>query len=127
MPTGPQGWNQSLSGTTLFQVRPEISQQRFTQNVQIAGQRTLYLSVHDDEQPAEIFLRLKGPDCSAELIGLYDVVALPLSLAMQHGGGGLRRWRISSLEPSLFHVVPSSGTIASGLVPVCRISSFGTC
>ena len=31
-----------------------------TQKVRIAGQRTLYISLHDDEQPAEIFLRLKG-------------------------------------------------------------------
>jgi hypothetical protein len=29
-----------------------------TQKVRIAGQRTLYLSVHDDAQPAEIFLRV---------------------------------------------------------------------
>lgn len=29
-----------------------------TQKVKIASQRTLYISVHDDEQPAEIFLRL---------------------------------------------------------------------
>ncbi len=54
-----------------------------TQKVRIAGQRTLYLSVHDDEHPAEIFLRLKGPDCSSELIGLYDVVARLMSLALQ--------------------------------------------
>lgn len=54
-----------------------------TQKVKIAGQRTLYLSVHDDEHPAEIFLRLKGPDCSSELIGLYDVVARLMSLALQ--------------------------------------------
>ena len=48
-----------------------------TQKFKIAGQRTLYVSVHDDEQPGEIFLRLKGPDCSSELIGLYDVLARP--------------------------------------------------
>jgi hypothetical protein len=56
-----------------------------TQKVRIAGQRTLYLSVHDDEQPAEIFLRVKGSDCSSELIGLYDVVARLMSLALQYG------------------------------------------
>ena len=56
-----------------------------TQKVKIAGQRTLYISVHDDEQPAEIFLRLKGADCSAELIGLYDVIARLASVALQHG------------------------------------------
>ena len=43
-----------------------------TQKVSIAGQRTLYISVQNDDQPAEIFLRAKGSDCCAELIGLYD-------------------------------------------------------
>ncbi|HKQ34480.1 MAG TPA: hypothetical protein VJT11_04155 [Nitrospiraceae bacterium] len=56
-----------------------------TQKVKVAGQRTLYLSVHDDVQPAEIFLRLKGSDCSSELIGLYDVIARLMSLALQYG------------------------------------------
>jgi hypothetical protein len=56
-----------------------------TQKVRIAGQRTLYLSVHDDAQPAEVFLRVKGPDCSSELIGLYDVIARLMSLALQYG------------------------------------------
>jgi hypothetical protein len=56
-----------------------------TQKVKIAGQRTLYLSVHDDAHPAEVFLRLKGSDCSSELIGLYDVVARLMSLALQYG------------------------------------------
>lgn len=57
-----------------------------TQKVKIAGQRTLYISVHDDEDPAEIFLRVEGLDCSSELIGLYDVVARLMSSALQHGG-----------------------------------------
>jgi ribonucleoside-diphosphate reductase alpha chain len=56
-----------------------------TQKVRIAGHRTLYLSVHDDKRPAEIFLRVKGPDCSSELIGLYDVIARLMSLALQYG------------------------------------------
>ena len=56
-----------------------------TQKFRIAGQRTLYLSVHDDAVPAEIFLRVKGSDCSSELIGLYDVVARLMSLALQYG------------------------------------------
>ncbi|SPP64742.1 hypothetical protein [Nitrospira lenta] len=55
------------------------------QKVRISGQRTLYLSVHDDPQPAEIFLRLKGPDCTSELIGLYDVIARLMSVALQYG------------------------------------------
>jgi len=56
-----------------------------TQKIRVAGQRTLYISVHDNKHPAEIFLRLKGDDCSSELIGLYDVVARLLSLALQYG------------------------------------------
>ncbi len=44
--------------------------QHITQKVRIAGPRTLYLSVHDDAHPAEILLRVKGLDCSSELIGL---------------------------------------------------------
>ena len=80
-----------------------------TQKVKIAGQRTLYLSVHDDDQPAEIFLRVKGPDCSSELIGLYDVIARLMSLALQYGLW-LRISVISSLMPNLLHMGPSSGT-----------------
>jgi len=56
-----------------------------TQKFRIVGQRTLYLSIHDDEQPAEIFLRVKGSDCSSELIGLYDVIARLMSIALQYG------------------------------------------
>lgn len=56
-----------------------------TQKLNIVGHRTLDLSVHDDEHPAEIFLRLKGSDCSSELIGLYDVIARLMGLALQYG------------------------------------------
>ena len=56
-----------------------------TQKVRIAGQCTLYLSVDDDTQPAEVFLRLKGSNCSTESIGLYDVIARLLSLSLQYG------------------------------------------
>ena len=56
-----------------------------TQKVRIAGQRTLYISVHADAHPAEVYLRLKGSDCSSELIGLYDVIARLMSLALQYG------------------------------------------
>jgi hypothetical protein len=40
-----------------------------------ARHRTLCISVHDDEQPAENFLPLKSSDYSSELIGLYEVIA----------------------------------------------------
>ncbi|MDF0675645.1 MAG: hypothetical protein P0120_15085 [Nitrospira sp.] len=55
-----------------------------TQKVRVAG-RTLYISVHDDPAPAELFLRVKGADCTPELIGLYDVIARLMSLALQYG------------------------------------------
>ena len=56
-----------------------------TQKVRIAGRRTLYISVHDAPQPAELFLRIKGPDCTSEIIALYDVMARLMSLALQYG------------------------------------------
>jgi len=58
------------------------------QKVKIAGQQT------------EIFLRLKGSDCSSELIGLYDAVARLVSLSLQYGLR-LRRPAITSLKPTL--------------------------
>lgn len=57
-----------------------------TQKFRIAGQRTFYISVHNDPCPAEVFLRLKGPDCSSELIGLYDVIARLMCIALQGSG-----------------------------------------
>lgn len=56
-----------------------------TQKVRIANQRTLYISVHDDSSPAEVFLRVKGTDCTPETIGLYDVIARLMSVALQYG------------------------------------------
>jgi hypothetical protein len=55
-----------------------------TQKVRIPG-RTLYISVHDDPTPAELFLRVKGLGCTAETIALYDVIARLASIALQHG------------------------------------------
>jgi len=40
-----------------------------TQKVKIAGQRTLYFSVHDDPRSTEVVLRVKGSVCTSELIG----------------------------------------------------------
>jgi hypothetical protein len=82
-----------------------------TQKVKVAGQRTLYLSDHDDEQPAEIFLCLKGSDCSSEMIGLYDVIARLMSLALQYGAPRLRRSAISSLGLNLLHTGLYSDTV----------------
>ena len=76
---GTEGHGQSLRRSL------PARRHHITQKVKIAGRRTLYLSVHDDAQPAEIFLRVKGADCSSELIGLYDVIARLMSLALQYG------------------------------------------
>ena len=92
-----------------------------TQKVRIADQRTLYISVHDDAQPAEVLLRLKGADCSSELIGLYDVIARLMSLALQYGARRLRRSAISSPAPNLNHAAWCPGTIASSPARVYRI------
>ncbi len=62
-----------------------------TQKVRIANQRTLYLSVQDDPSPAEIFLRVKGADCTPETIALYDVIARLMSVALQYGAHPLEK------------------------------------
>lgn len=55
-----------------------------TQKIKIASQRTRYTSVHDDPRRAEVFLRLKGPDCSSELIGPCDIIPRLMSIAVQN-------------------------------------------
>jgi hypothetical protein len=55
-----------------------------TQKVRIPG-RTLYISLHADPSPAELFLRVKGVGCTAEIIALYDVIARLASIALQYG------------------------------------------
>ena len=92
-----------------------------TQKIKIAGYRTLYVRVHDDGQPAEIFLRLKGSDCSSELIALYDVIARLMSLALQYGAPLLRRSVISSPASNLNRADRYLGMIASSIVRVCLI------
>ena len=91
-----------------------------THKVRIAVERALSLSMHDDGQP-EVFLRVKGPDCSSELIGLYPVIARQMSLALLYGALHLRRSSISLLGLKLPHMAPLSGTLASNTVRVCRI------
>ena len=59
--------------------------QHVTQKVKVGGQRTLYISVHEDAQPAELFVRIKGEGCTSEVIALYDVIARLSSLALQYG------------------------------------------
>jgi hypothetical protein len=57
--------------------------EHITQKIEIARQRILYVSVHNDERPTEIFL-VKGRDCSSELMRLYEVIAPPV----EHLGSG---------------------------------------
>lgn len=92
------------------------SRDQITQKVRIDRPCTLCLSVHEDAQPAEVFLRMKGPDCSSKLIGLYDVVARLMSIALQYGAPRLRRSANSSLGPNLRPAALCLGTIASSTV-----------
>jgi ribonucleoside-diphosphate reductase alpha chain len=59
--------------------------QHTTQKVRLPGQRTVYVTVHDDDQPAEVFLRVKGAGYTSEVIALYDVIARLASMALQFG------------------------------------------
>lgn len=47
--------------------------------------RTVYLTLHDDLEPGEVFIRVRGANVSDEVIALYDVLARMMSLALQHG------------------------------------------
>ena len=64
---------------------PSRRNRRITQKVKIASKRRLYISVHEDPLRAEIFLRVKGADCSSELIAVYDVIARLISIELQYG------------------------------------------
>jgi hypothetical protein len=56
-----------------------------TQKVRVGHRRTLYLSTHAASPPLELFVRVKGADCTAEVVALYDVLARLTSLALQYG------------------------------------------
>lgn len=58
---------------------------RTAQTVKIVGLRTLYIDVYH-AGPAEVFLFVKGPDCSSELIGLSNVIAPLMCIALQCSG-----------------------------------------
>ncbi len=45
----------------------------------------MYLSTHAASPPLELFVRVKGADCTAETIALYDVLARLASVALQYG------------------------------------------
>ncbi len=56
-----------------------------TQKVKIGHGRTLHLSTHAASPPLELFVRVKGADCTAETIALYDVLAHLTGVALQYG------------------------------------------
>lgn len=45
--------------------------EQVTQKVHVASSRTVYLSTHEDAAPGELFVRVKGRDCTSELIGRH--------------------------------------------------------
>ena len=48
-------------------------------------QRTVYLSTDTTSPPRELFVRVRGTDCTAETVALYDCLARLVSLALQYG------------------------------------------
>jgi ribonucleoside-diphosphate reductase alpha chain len=56
-----------------------------THKIRVGNRRTLYLSTHAASPPLELFVRVKGADCTAETIALYDVLARLTSVALQYG------------------------------------------
>jgi hypothetical protein len=62
-----------------------VRRAQVTHKVRVGHRRTLYLSTHDARPPLELFVRVKGHDCTAETIALYDCLAQLVSLALQHG------------------------------------------
>lgn len=47
--------------------------------------RTVYVTLHDDPEPAEVFIRVRGANLPDEVLALYDVLARMVSLALQSG------------------------------------------
>lgn len=56
-----------------------------TQKIRVGQRRTLYLSTHDASPPLELFVRVRGQDCTAETVALYDCLARLASVALQYG------------------------------------------
>jgi len=54
-----------------------------TTKIRVGGKRTVYLST--DTGHRELFVRVRGQDCTAEIVGLYDCVARLVSLSLQYG------------------------------------------
>ena len=55
-----------------------------TQKIRVGNCRTLYLSTQDANPPRELFVRVRGQDCTAETVALYDCLARLASVALQY-------------------------------------------
>jgi ribonucleoside-diphosphate reductase alpha chain len=56
-----------------------------TQKIRVGNRRTLYLSTQATTRPLELFVRVRGQDCTAETVALYDCLARLVSVALQYG------------------------------------------
>ena len=76
-----------VSGSADIPARTMLPSRRasLTQKVRVGNRRTLYLSTHDAPSPLELFVRVRGQDCTAETVALYDILARLVSVALQHG------------------------------------------
>jgi hypothetical protein len=69
---------------TTRQILP-ARRKSLTQKIRVGTRRTVYLSTHAASPPLELFVRVKGTDCTVETIALYDILARLASLALQYG------------------------------------------
>ena len=56
-----------------------------THKVRVGNRRTLYLSTHAASLPLELFVRVRGQDCTGETVELYDCLTRLASVALQYG------------------------------------------
>jgi hypothetical protein len=67
---------------TTRQILP-ARRKSITQKIRIGTRRTVYLST--DAAHLELFVRVRGQDCTAETVALYDCLARLVSISLQHG------------------------------------------
>jgi hypothetical protein len=63
-----------MTGMTTRQILPN-RRESLTQKIRVGNRRTLYLSTQAASQPWEVFIRVRGKDCTAETVALYDCLA----------------------------------------------------
>lgn len=69
---------------TIRQTLP-TRRESITQKIRVGNRRTIYLSTNATGPPLELFVRVRGTDCTAEIVALYDCVARLVSLSLQYG------------------------------------------